>query len=171
MEKDKDKIIGLFVSEEIAVLSLDTSSAKIEKATWRHAFARKVCEDLKAWSLLVRDMPEDMAAKGGTPSYAENAAYMAISSYAACGAQNEGVTLGEAVASLGETSRDRFTRLERSRTVSELWRNLKPLMRLIGSKKGIGIDYSLLAKDLMRWQSDPIEAIRKWERDYYSKAK
>ena len=167
MDKKEKITVSSFVSERIRMISLDKSDAKGEKAVWRHAFAKPVCEDLKAWSLLERDIPDELAGRSGMPSYTENAAYMAISAFAACGSHAQGITLGKAAAALEQNSRDRFTRLEKSRNVDELWRNLKGLLRLITSKKGTGLDYGLLAKELTDWQFDSIKAIRKWERDFY----
>lgn len=169
MDKNEKVTISSFVSKRIKVLSLDQADAKGEKAVWRHAFAKPVCEDMKAWSLLERDIPEELTGKTGTPSYSENAAYMAIAAYAACGTHAENVSLGQASAALGDNARVRFTRLEKSRTLDELWRNLKGLLRLISSKNGTGLDYGLLAKELTDWQFDSIKVIRKWERDFYYK--
>ncbi len=171
MGADKKIPVSTFVSSRIAMLSIDRSDSKGEKAVWRHAFAKPVCEDISAWSLLQRDIPEHLAGSNGNPSFTENASYMAIAGFAACGSHTEKVSLGQAVASLGDTSRGRFTRLERSRTLDELWRDLKDLLRLISSKKGTGLDYGLLAKDLTDWQFDAMRTIRKWERDYYANSK
>ena len=99
----------------------------------------------------------------------ENAIYMAIAAYAACGSNVENVSLGQAASALGDSSRNRFTRLEKSRSLNELWMNLKSILRLISSKKGTGLDYGLLARDITDWQFDSIRTIRKWERDYYHK--
>ena len=167
MENEKKTTVNEYVLRMIRKLSIDKSDSKGEKAIWRHAFAKSICEDVKAWSLLERDIPNELAGTGGTPSYTENAAYMAIAAFAACGSNKEMVSLGQAAAALGDNSRDRFTRLEKSRTLDELWRNMKNLLRLISSNKGTGLDYSLLARDLTDWQFDPIKTVRKWERDYY----
>ncbi len=170
METGKNVTVSAFVSGRIRMLSADRSDAKGEKPIWRHAFAKPVCEDLAAWSLLQRDIPENLAGMGGRPSCTENAAYMALAAFAACGANTEKVSLGQAAASLESNARDRFTRLEKSRTLDELWRNLKSLLTLISSKKGTGVDYGLLAKDLADWQFDSLKTVRKWERDYYHTA-
>lgn len=165
----KDKItVEVYVSKTIKALSIATSDAKGEKAVWRHAFGKPVCEDIKAWSLLIKDIPDELSGIEDSPSYAENAIYMAISAFAACGAQVDKISLGQAAAKLGDSSRGRFTRLERARTIDDLWNNLKPLLRLICSKKGSGLDYCLLAKELTKWQFDSLSTVRKWERDYYS---
>ena len=169
MDKEEKVSISSFVSKRITILSLDQSDVKGEKAVWRHAFAKGVCDDTKAWSLLERDIPIELAGKAEIPSYAENAVYMAIAAYAACGSHAGNITLGQAAAALGDNARDRFTRLEKSRSLDELWRNLKGLLRLISSKNGTGLDYSLLAQELTTWQFDSIKAIRKWERDFYYK--
>ena len=169
MDTEGKTKIRSYVSSRIKILSIDKSDLKGEKAIWRHAFAKPVCEDIKAWSLLERDIPGDFAGKTGTPSYVENAIYMAIAAYAACGSNAENVSLGQAAAALGDSSRDRFTRLEKSRSLNELWMNLKSILRLISSKKGTGLDYGLLARDITDWQFDSIRTIRKWERDYYHK--
>ena len=171
MENEKKITVNEFVLSMIRKLSIDRSDSKGEKAIWRHAFAKPVCEDVKAWSLLERDIPDELAGTGGMPSYMENAAYMSIAAFAACGSNKERVSLGQAAAALGVNSRDRFTRLEKSRTLDELWRNLKSLLRLISSNKGPGLDYSILARDIADWQFERIRAIRKWERDYYHNSK
>lgn len=168
MDNEEKVTVRSFVAERIILLSVDKSDSKKEKAIWRHAFAKSVCEDLNAWSLLIRDMPEALAGAGGKPSKTEKAAFMAIAAFAACGSNKKNVSLGQAAAALGPTSRDRFTRFEKSRTIEELWRNVKNLLRLISSEKGTGLDYGLLAKELTNWQFNRIETIRKWERDYYT---
>ena len=169
MDTEKKAEVKSFVSSRIIILSINKSDSKGEKAIWRHAFAKSVCEDIKAWALLERDIPEELTGKTGTPSYMENGIYMAIAAYAACGSNVDNVSLGQAAAALGESSRDRFTRLEKARSLNELWMHLKSILRLISSKKGTGLDYGLLAKDLVDWQFDSIRTIRKWERDYYHK--
>lgn len=169
MDTDGKAKVKSFVSSKIKILSIDKSDSKGEKAIWRHAFAKSVCEDIKAWALLERDIPEEFVGRTCTPSYMENAIYMAIAAYAACGSNVDNISLGQAAAALGENSRGRFTRLEKSHTMDELWMNLKSILRLISSKKGTGLDYGLLAKDLVDWQFDSIRTIRKWERDYYHK--
>ena len=169
MNKEVKAIAGEFVSNRINMLAIDKSDSKGEKAIWRHAFAKKACEDMKAWSLLQRDIPDELAGSAGKPSYVENAAYMAIAAYAACGSNASKVTLGQAAAGLGDNARERFTRLEKARTLDELWIGLKGLLRLISSNKGTGIDYAGLAQELIDWQFDSIQAVRKWERDYYWK--
>ena len=169
MDTEGKTKIRSFVSSRIKILSINKSDSKGEKAIWRHAFAKPVCEDIKGWSLLERDIPGDLVGKTGTPSYVENAIYMAIAAYAACGSNMENVSLGQAAAALGDSSRNRFTRLEKSRSLNELWMNLKSILRLISSKKGTGLDYGLLARDIADWQYDSIRTIRKWERDYYHK--
>ena len=163
--------IDIFVRDKINILTIDRSDSKGEKAVWRHAFARNVCEDMRAWSLLQRDIPTDLAGRGGYPSFTENAAYMAIAAFAACGSNTKDITLGQAVSALGDSARDRFTRLEKSRTLDEMWRNLKDMLKLISSKRGTGLDYSVLAKELTDWQFDHLRTIRKWERDYYKNSK
>ena len=92
-----------------------------------------------------------------------------VSSVAGCGKQKKEISLGKAVQALGDSARGRFTRLEKSRTLNELWINLRGLVRLITSAKGPGIDYSMLARDIISWQNNRISVIRKWERDYYFK--
>ena len=136
MDKEKKVTVGSFVANRIKMISLDKSDAKGEAAVWRHAFAKPVCEDMKAWSLLERDIPQELAGFSGKPTEKENAAYMAISAFAACGSNTPTVSLGQAVAALGENSRQRFTRLEKSKTINELWMNLKGLLRLVSSKNG-----------------------------------
>jgi CRISPR type I-E-associated protein CasB/Cse2 len=141
--------------------------APAERAVWRHAFAKGVCEDIKAWGLLQRDLPEELKREYGLPSYEEKAVYMAIAAYAACGSHTENVTLGAAAAEID--ARDRFTRLENSDDIDEFWRNIKDLLRLISSKKGPGVDYKLLAVSIYYWQFDHIKGAIRLERDYYKK--
>ena len=44
MDKNEKVTISSFVSKRIKVLSLDQADAKGEKAVWRHAFAKPVCD-------------------------------------------------------------------------------------------------------------------------------
>ena len=141
--------------------------AKAEKPIWRHAFSGDVCEDIRAWGLLQRNMPEGLRREYGPPSYEENAIFMAMAAYAACGSHADGVSLGKAAAYVD--ARERFTRLENSSDINEFWRNLKDLLRLITSKKGIGVDYRLLAKSIYFWQFDHVREAINLEREYYYK--
>ena len=170
-EKKPDTAASIYSCVAKGISRLDTDypirQAGSEKPIWRHAFGKEVCEDIKAWGLLQRDLPEDLSRKCGLPSYEENAVYMAVAAYAACGSQKSGVTLGMAAAGAG--ARDRLTRLENSSDIDEFWRNLKDILRLITSKKGTGIDYRLLAKDIYFWQIDHVKAAINFERDYYKK--
>ena len=130
-------ILNTFVTGTVGFLSSETPAAKAEKAKWRHAFAAPVCENIRAWGLLQSRIPETLRGRGETPSYAETAAYMAIASYAACGGQADGVTLGQAAAKMGERQRDRFTRLENARTANSIWRELKGFLRMATSAVSI----------------------------------
>ncbi len=147
----------------------DSGTARRDKAIWRHAFAAQPCENIEAWSLLEKDLPEELTWRKSEPSYYEYAIYMALSAYAACGKQASGISLGRAAHELGESSRNRFTRVERSRTISELWANTKSLLRMVTAAQGTGIDYALLATSLVSWQYDRMSTIRQWEKDYYDK--
>ena len=167
MDTEKKTTVKSFVAGRIKILSLDKSDSKEEKAVWRHAFPKAVCEDIKAWALLERDIPDTLIGKRDLPSYSENAAYMSLSAFCACGMNSESISLGRAAAALGDRSRGRFTRLEKSRNLNEFWMNLKCLLRLICSNKGTGIDYGILAKEITDWQFDRIRTVRRWERDYY----
>lgn len=140
-----------------------------EKAVWRHAFARGLYEgqsSLKAWSLLQRDIPDELLEKYPAGK-AEIAAYIALAAYAACGSHKSGISLGEAAGKAGGGMRERFTRVELSADIESLWANLKAPLRIISSKGGSGIDYRLLAKDVFYWQKDSLKAAMYWERNYY----
>lgn len=166
-EKDQSMEKDVFNFTNYYIRKLSANSG--DMAIWRHAFAKGVCEDIKAWSLLQKDIPSELTrySKPEIPSYAENAVYMALSAYAACGAHAEGISFGHSAKALGDNARGRFSRLEMSNSIDKMWRNLKDIMRLISSQKGVGIDYGLLAKDLYDWQFDHIPTVRKWESEYY----
>lgn len=158
-----------FVGKKICELE----SAPAEKAVWRHAFAKPLFEGqypIKAWALLQRDIPGELLGKRPA-GYAEMAAYITIAAYAACGSHSSGKGLAEAAGKLGSNSRDRFTRLELSGDIDELWGNMKSLLRLIASNKETGIDYRLLAKDIFYWQANRTRTVLYWEKSYYRKDK
>lgn len=166
MCEEKKKSVRSFVAGQIAYLSSGRPAAAGEKAVWRHAFAGGICDHVDGWGLLMRDIPEELSGINGTPSRAEKAAYMALSAYAACGRHTNGISIGQAASALGGTSRTRFMRLEKAKTLDDLWRYLKPVLRPISSGKTNGLDYALLARDLNEWQYDRLAVVRKWEREY-----
>lgn len=144
-----------------------------EKAAWRHAFAGGLHDgqsSLKAWSLLQRDIPDELLERYPAGK-AEMAAYIALAAYAACGSHKSGVSLGEAAGKAGGGMRERFTRVELSADIESLWANLKAPLRIISSKGGPGIDYRLLAKDVYYWQKDSLKTAMYWERNYYGSNK
>lgn len=167
MADSKKKLIFSFINEEIANMSADVSAKKAEKAVWRHALGKPVCEDVSAWGLLQRDLPGELKREFGEPSPEERAIYFALCAYAAYGKHAEKITFGRTAAALGERQRDRVTRLENSVDFEAMCRNMKDILRLIVSKNGEGIDYGYLACDLYDWQYNRLRVARRWERDYY----
>jgi CRISPR type I-E-associated protein CasB/Cse2 len=170
-----------FMISQIEFLSRDIPAARREKAVWKRAGAKsmtfgglgngQICTDADAWSLLQAKMPEHLKGRGGTPSYAENAVYIALSAFANGGKNVYERSLGRAAKVLDGASRVKFDRLLRSKDMSEVKRNLPPVLSIINSKNGPGLDYAGLADDIYRCQFGAdtcLDVRRKWERDYCS---
>lgn len=155
---------------EVARLSHDTSATRRDLAVLRHGVASEVGEDIGSWSYLMMLLPKELQGTEGDASYAENAACIALTLYAAGNRRHiPGVGIGQAAAALGENSRGRFFVTEACTDIPHLRVCLRGLIHLIASGKDTGIDYGMLAEDLYEWQFNRIKVVRKWERDYSQK--
>ena len=88
--------------------------------------------------------------------------------------KNGKVTLGKALAACYEDGREsnqakaRLRRLLACTEISELVRHLRPVLTLINSKSGQGLDYQRLLKQLRSFTFDPQRIKAQWAQEFYN---
>lgn len=88
--------------------------------------------------------------------------------------QNGKVTLGKALAACYDDGREsnqakaRLRRLLACTEISELVRHLRPVLTLINSKSGQGLDYHRLLKQLRSFSFDPQRIKAQWAQEFYN---
>lgn len=187
--------LGRFVSRRAAELQrayLDGSpAAKGALARLRRTVGRPSGADPAAWEVVYVDFPEDLVGHGDAPSREEVAAHEALGLLAvhlqSAGqpVHVPGVGLGQAVRRLASpsdgASREkpvmrRFQALGTAEVLDEALHHARGLVQQFrhppGSTVPIGLDYGLLAEDLVDLQQPRRrDAVRlRWARDLYAGA-
>lgn len=187
----KETEIGKYVRTQIALLAkdaraLEQSGSKAHLAQLRRGVGKAPGELPELWGLFLKDLPEELAGRGGEPSYAEWAVYTALTLFALhqqghgepMNAEGEDNRLGRAARRLVQNGDDeenirmKLSIAARSDDAAELSYHLKTLVKLLGNSD-MKLDYVDLAKDLYWFQFEKTaDRIRlKWGQDFYHSAK
>lgn len=179
------KAIGEYMAYKLSAYKRDAhnSYVRAQLANLRRGVGRKPGDMPELWGLLFADMPEQLMAAKGEPTYAEWAVYASLTLYAlhqqgreiaTDNMHMENVSLGQALARLVHTEDDRKRILQRFKAfataydITEATYYLRGLIQLLRAE-GIGLDYIQLAMDLYSFQF-PEEAPKvrlKWGQDFY----
>lgn len=160
----------------------DTPDGKRELANLRRGVGHRPGEFPAIWGSFLQTMPEELMSRGGAPSRAEWAIYIAVTMYALHQQGNsepmhcEKVGLGKAIAKLITTEDDlprivrRFEIMATASDMEALSYHLRSMIQLLRSKD-IALDYVQLASDLYDYQNDDpayADQIRlHWGEDFY----
>ena len=188
METGTEAGIHKYVKAQIDLLAkddrtLDQSGSKAQLAQLRRGVGKSPGELPELWGMFLKNMPEELMGKDGRPSYAEWAAYTALTLFALhqqghsdpMNEEGEENRLGRAMQTLAhsekedeENIRQKLSIAARSDDMAELSYHLKTLVRLLGNHD-IRLDYADLAKDLYWFQfENHRDRIRlKWGQDFY----
>lgn len=173
--------VGSTVDRRIRRLqSLSEHPRRAVLANLRRGVGRAPGELPELWGSFLADMPEEFFGRGGAPSEAEWAVYLALTLYALhqqgqtrpmC-VQEEG--LGRAVRRLSADPEDgvyrRFCALVTAGGMEEISHHLRGLIQLLRDKS-LPLDYPQLARDLYRLQfpqSAPGVKLQ-WGQEYFSR--
>ena len=162
----------------------DSSGGKARLARLRRGAGRVPGEIPELWGEFLNGMPENFISSNGEPTYAEWAIYISLTLFALHQQGNtnsvncRGKSLGMAAAELMSENTDeerervlrRFGPVVTAKDMSELFYHLRCLIQLFSSK-GIGLDYEMLADDIMWFQfDDKRKSVQlRWGQDFYYK--
>jgi CRISPR system Cascade subunit CasB len=180
--KQSDQI-ARYVNGKIEFIHKNRDRAAI-LAKLRRAVGKETGTVPDVWELTL-DLPSELAGKTDEPSYAENAAFIALTLYAmhAQGSkENANVhnadagSLGKAAARLKTKNPEnekgikrRFDALATAKNHNEIANHARGIIQLLKAG-GIALDYARFAKDIFLLQlHDPAKNVKLgWGRDYYS---
>lgn len=176
--------ISRFVNRQLnsIIAQKDSSGGKARLARLRRGAGKVPGEIPGLWGEFLDGMPEDLISHNGEPTYAEWAIYISLTLFALHQQGNTnsvnctGKSLGRAAAELMNDNTDeerervlrRFGPVVTAKDMPELSHHLRCLIQLFSSK-GIGLDYGMLADDLMKFQSDDKRkgVQLRWGQDFY----
>lgn len=138
------------------------------------------------WGIFLRDLPQELQSKNGTPTQGEWAVYLALTLYAlhqqgqSSNMNQKGMSLGTAVRRLANPNQDpeecpsyrRFQTLLTATSIQEIAHYLRGMIQLLG-KESIPLDYPQLAKQLffLQFSSTAPRVRLLWGQDYYHNPK
>lgn len=178
------KLVGEFTYKQIQSLlrQKETSGGRAMLANLRRGVGKTPGELPELWGAFLNELPEELYANNGTPSYAEWAIYLSLTLFAlhqqgnSQSAHKERISLGNAAAGLMTEQSDdernrvlrRFGPVVTAKDMSGLSHHLRGLIQLFKAND-IGLDYVRLAEDLYDFQFD--ESRKKvqlrWAQDFY----
>jgi CRISPR system Cascade subunit CasB len=160
----------------------DTAARRAALARLRRGVGKEAGSVPDLWQYLYEGFPDELKGKGGTPSYAENAAHAALTLYA-MHAQGTGNVHDKDAGSLGTAAnrlkrmkpdnepgiKRRFDALATAGTAAEINRHARGIIQLL-RQGDIKLDYAGFAADLYNLQFGSESAgkvLRRWGRDFY----
>lgn len=160
------------------------SEAKATLATLRHAAAAGLDENPAAWGVIFDGFPEDLVGRGDDLNVYERAAFTALSLFAVHQQSAkrpmhvDGVGFGDAIRQLagrGEKAKAvsrRFTAVATAQSMAETRQHMRGLIQQMRAE-GIGLDYGLLARDLVGLEfPDGATGVRlRWARQVHAPAR
>ncbi len=162
------------------VAQKDTASGRAVLAHLRDAVGKEPGSDPAIWEITVAGVSP--TARTDTPTRHERAAHLALTLFAVHQQSRTetmhrgGVGFGHAVARLdgarpGNTEgtspvRRRFDAVATAESFNELAHHVRGLVTQLRGE-GIGLDYGLLADDLLQYQRNPDVVRRRWGRQLY----
>lgn len=188
---EKYELIRRYVSGKLAEWSAEGNEtfARAQLAQLRRGIGRRPGDMPELWGILFKDMPQELMAQYGEPTYAEWATYTALTMYALHqqgrsiadnNMHRQDVSLGKALARLivnddDKDGRERIAkRLNAFATaydMTEAAYYLRGLIQFLRTND-VGLDYVQLALDLYKFQfPERAPGVRlKWGQDFYMAA-
>lgn len=170
--KTADREVYSFVAQRISRLSVETSAARAAKARLRRAAGKMPEETPEIWDSVLFELPVGLDSN----ERALQAIHLALTLFAAGGANGEKVTLGAAMRHLAapgdeasKSKKRRFDAVITANGYKELSNHLRGLVQLL-RQAGIGLDYALLAQHIYKFLKggDAKNKIcLRWGMDYY----
>ena len=186
---DGGMLVKSFVKHKIIKMteSKNESGVRATLAKLRRGIGKAPGSMPEIWGITMDGMPEELVAKGDSPTYGEWAVHTVLTLYALhqqgkdiksqC-MNMEGAALGASLKKLIKDEADeirvkrRFDAAATSDDLSEFAHHLRGLVQLLKAQ-GIPLDYPALAEDLYRFQfPEARDSVRlNWGRSFYRMAK